>query len=677
MRILLSWLEEFVEINESPQALADSLTMAGMAVDAVDSDAGETVFEFDITSNRPDAMNHFGMAREIAAIYRRPLQLPSIECAEAGPAAATKARVEIDDPDSCARYVARIFTDVQVGQSPGWMRRRLELCGVRSINNLADLTNYVLLEVGQPTHAFDLDSLADASIVVRRAREGESLVTLDGECRELTPGHLAICDAQVPVALAGVMGGAATEITAETNNVLLEAAWFKPSMIRNASRGFKLFTEASHRFERGADWEAAPWAADRIAALLGATGPGTVLPGRIDCHPYPRRLSEIRLVRDRIRRHLGIGVADADVEEILEALGFSPVADHEGWTAPAVSHRLDVEREIDLIEEVARIYGFDKIPATLPAVGVAPAQTPLAAEDARMRASVRGLGYDETIGFSFSSSSEAQQFGSGDAIKLRNPLSQLWDVMRNSAMPTMVRALEWNLKRNREHVRLAEFGRVYEQSADGYSEPRVLTLGACGLARPASWAEPSRKVGFYDLKADLTALLGPFLKDRPDFASDGLPPYYRRGHSAAVRVGNQTLALFGEMDPQIGRERKLRQPVWLAEIFLDRVYGLGLCQPGHQKLPKVPAVSRDFSLLVPDSVSFERIVKAVGPMQDLDSLEPVEVFRGKNVPDGCYSLLLRAAWQRMDESLTDEEVNAFAGTLCASLDSQLGITLRS
>ncbi len=676
MLILLSWLRDFVEVQESSRDLAHALTMAGMAVDGIEEKDGETVFEFDITSNRPDAMNHFGMAREIAAIYGRPLRLPSVEFEEGRLRAAARAAVAIDDPDSCPRYVGRVFTDVRIQPSPDWMRRRLELCGVRSINNLADLTNYVLLEVGQPTHAFDLDTLGGQRIVVRRARDGETLVTLDGETRMLTGDQLAICDAERPVALAGVMGGADTEITEQTRNVLLEAAWFRPSMVRNASRRFKLFTEASHRFERGADWNATTWAADRIAALLDAAGTGTVLGGRIDCYPGERSLPSIRLNRDKIRSHLGVEVPDAAAEAILRSLGFEPHPDASGWTVPAVSHRLDVEREIDLIEEIGRVHGFENIPATLPPVGGAPAETPDETEDARMRAAVRGLGYDEMIGFSFISSEEAEAFGGGPAVPLRNPLSNQWGVMRNCAVPTMVRALEWNLKRNQSRVRLAEFGRIYQQSGDGYSEPRILTLGASGPVRPLSWAEPGRPFGFYDLKADVAALIRPFSTGPLAFDSRDAPKHFRSGHSATVRANGEVIASFGELDPSIARQRKLRQPVMVAELQLDSLYALGLRKPGHQQLPRVPAVSRDFSLIVPGAVTFGGIVEAIGGMPDLASLEPVEIFRGKNVPEGHYSLLLRAAWQRLDESLTDEAVNEFARVLLRSLKTGLGIELR-
>lgn len=677
MRILLSWLEDFVEIRESPDELGHALTMAGMAVDAIEREDGETVFEFDLTSNRPDAMNHFGMAREVAALYGRPLRRPPANGDELLADAASHASIGIEDPDDCRRYVGRVFTEVRVARSPGWMRRRLELCGVRSINNIADLTNYVLLEMGQPTHAFDLDTLKGRRIVVRRAREGETLVTLDGERRDLSRAELAICDEARPVALAGVMGGLETEITGDTRNVLLEAAWFRPAIVRSASRRFKLSTEASHRFERGADWEAAARGADRIAFLLGESGSGSVLRGRIDCHPNPVALPVIRLRRERIRRILGASVERSRVESILASLGFPVATAPGGWTVQARSHRLDVTREIDLVEEVARIHGFDKIPATLPPVGAAPAAAKDLAADRRMRANVRGLGFDETIGFSFASSADARRFGGKRrAVRLRNPLSQLWAVLRNNTVPTMLQALEWNLKRNEATVRLAEFGRIYASSGDGFEEPRVLTLGACGGARAASWSDPARPLDFYDLKADVETLLRPFAGTGLRFDAQQVPGYYRRGHAARVRSGGRVLAYLGQLDPGIAAKRKIRRPLFLAEIFLDPLYRMGLRRQAHARLPKVPAVSRDFSLLVPDDVSFERVVQAVGDMPDLIALEPVEVYRGKNVPAGRYSLLLRAAWQRLDESLTDDEVNAFAERLRSALRSKLNIEPR-
>ncbi len=677
MRILLSWLKDFVEIREAPEDLAHALTMAGLAVDAIDKHGRETVFEFDITSNRPDAMNHFGMAREISVLYSRSLKLPEIKFAESEEKASSRATVVIEDQESCIRYVGRVFEDVHVKESPKWMQKRLELCGIRALNIMADLTNYVLLETGQPTHAFDLDTLSENSIVVRRARPEETLMTLDGELRSLSPEHLAICDAHKPVALAGVMGGAPTQITTTTRNVLLEAAWFRPALIRNTSRHFKLFTEASHRFERGADWDATTWATDRIATLLRQTQSGTVLRGHIDCYPKTRKLPSIKLEKDRIQRQLGVKVSDKEVLAILEHLGFKPVSCTKGWQMQAISQRLDVEREIDLIEEIARIYGYEKIPATLPATGAAPATTPFASEEAKLRSGVQALGYDETIGFAFISSSEAEQFGSSKAVKIRNPLSNQWDVMRNSAVPTMLRALEWNLNRKQPSIRLAEFGRLYKKSGQNYKEPRILTLGASGLQQPLSWHEVPKAVDFYDLKADLTCLLEFFDPGNLRFSKKKLPGYYKPESASCISAGRTVLAYFGEINPTILRARKIRQPVLIAEVMLDPLYQKGLRKPFHRNLPKVPSSSRDFSLLVPENLSFDEILSSLGRMPHLANIEPIEIFYGKNVPEGFYSLLLRATWQRLQESFTDEEIKAFANQLLGALQSKLNIRQRT
>ena len=676
MRAVLSWLREYVEIGESPKDLAHALTMAGIAVDAVAQHGGETVFELDITSNRPDAMNHFGIAREIAAIYGRGLRAPKIDLTESAAPADAAASVEIADSDLCPRYVGRVLRNVTVAPAPDWMRRRLELCGVRSINNIADLTNYVLLEIGQPTHAFDLDKLTENRIVVRRARDGETLVTLDGEERRLSPDCLAICDASVPVALAGIMGGADSEIGPSTRNVLIEAAWFQPGSIRNTARKFKMHTEASHRFERGADWNAAPRAADRIAGLLAQAGGGEVLRGRIDCFPAPPRRPTIRLRRASIAQHLGIAIDDAETAAILGALGFAPQPAEDGWTVEAPSRRLDVEREIDLIEEIARIHGFERFPSTLPPIGAAPRPTPFEKEEQRVRSTIQSLGYDETIGYSFLSSAEAAQFGGGEAVPLRNPLSESWDVMRNSAAPTMLRAMEWNINRGEPTVKLAEIGRLYEKSADGYREPRILVLGASGQARADALDEPGRDCRFPDFKSDVEAVLQPFDTLRLDFDTKGLPAYYREGRAAAALGDGVVLAFLGELDQAVAAARKIKRRVFLAEIFLDRLYAAGLRAPRRRALPKVSAVSRDFSLIVPEGVLFGEIRRAVGPMPHLTQLQPIEIFRGENVPAGKYSLLLRASWQKLEESFTDEQVNAFAEQVRASLEKKLGIVRR-
>ena len=675
MQILLSWLEDFVEIRESPGELAEALTMAGLAVDEVDTADGETVFEFDITANRPDAMNHLGIAREISALYGRPLKRPAAEVPETDPPASERAAIEIADADLCARYSGRVALGVEVKPSPEWLRNRIELCGIRSINNIADLTNYVLLEMGHPTHAFDLDLLEDSKIIVRRAQPGETLRTLDGIDRTLAVDHLVIADGKRAVALAGVMGGEETEISGSTHNVLFEAAWFDPGTIRRTSRHFALHTDASHRFARGADVGATAWAAERLAALLGMVSRGSVLRGVVDTYARKIERPAILLRRAALKRILGVDVPDEEVVRILAALEFPAQARAEGWQVALPTHRLDVEREIDLVEEVARIYGYNRLPSHLPAGSTTPVEAAFAAEEKAVRVTARALGYDETIALSFISSGEARQFGRGEPVALRNPLSETQDVLRNTSVPSMLRALEWNLNRNETSVRLMELGRLYRGGKGEYEEPRVLTLGATGLAAPESLGHAGKPFDFYELKSDVEAVVANF-DVSPSYTADELPPYYLAGRAARVTDDGEVLAYFGEVDPQSLEGRKIRQPAFVAEIFLDPLKKDSLRRPKHRALPRVPAVHRDFSLFVPEGTAFEDIRTAVGKPEFLVLLEPREVFRGEQVPDGFYSLLLRAAWQKRTESLTDEEVNGYAEQLLATLTEKLKVRQR-
>lgn len=677
MQILLSWLRDFVDIPESPREIGEALTMAGMAVDAVDERDGETVFEFDITANRPDAMNHFGIAREISAIYGRPLKPPATQVNDSGEPASSRASIEILDPDLCPRYSGRVFLDVEIKPSPAWMSERLELCGVRSINNIADLTNYVLLEIGHPTHAFDLDLLKESKIIVRRAEDGELLQTLDGADRTLSKDHLVIADAGRPVALAGVMGGAETEISDSTRNVLLEAAWFKPGSIRRTARHFGMHTEASHRFERGADIEAPPWAADRIAHLLAQVSPGTVLKGVIDVYPEVFAPPRITLRASQIERLLGLKISGSEVERILRDLAFALESAQGAWHVTPPSWRLDISREIDVIEEVARIHGYHRLPATLPPSVSAPEDPPHSEGESHVLSTLRALGYHETVSYAFISEDEAKQFGSRSAVQILNPVSELWSVMRNTSVPSMLRALEWNLNRNELDVRLMEIGRVYEGAGKRHREPAVLAMGATGMARTPSLGDPGKPFDFLDIKADVSTLLSGFETHNLAFESRGTPAYYMPGQSARIVADGKVIGHLGEIESKLAEARKIRQPVFLAEIFLERLWELGLRRRRHRGLPRVPAVHRDFSLFVPEGVSFAEICSAVGGQEHLVRLEPVEIFRGKQVPEGCYSLLLRAVWQKGAENLTDEEVNRYAGQVVGSLSKTLGIQQRA
>ena len=674
MRILYSWLKDYVDVPETPEELADKLTMTGLTVDEIFEEAAETVYEVEITANRPDAMNHLGAAREISAICNRPLKPLAIEVPEQEPDASTRAAIEIADAGLCSRYVGRVIVDVEVKPSPAWMAKRLERCGIRSINNVADITNYVLLETGQPTHAFDLDMLGGNRIIVRTARPGESLQTLDGIDRELSCEHLVIADAAKPVALAGVMGGLDTEISEKTRNVLIESAWFQPSSVRKTARRFGMHTEASHRFERGADVGATVPAADRIAALLTEFAGGKVLQGVIDVYPSPSERAAIRLRRARLKQILGASIPAAEVERILTALGFHVTVAGDGWNVIPSTARLDVEREIDLIEEVVRIFGYDRVAHTLPQASVPPEDPPERRAANELRSVACSLGYSETIALSFMDSRDAARFGRWQVVPLKNPLTELQDCLRNSSVPAMLRSLAWNLNRGENDVRLFEMGRLYRATNGGHEEPAILTMGAIGSARPASLGDPGQPLDFFHLKADVGALLGAFSVEL-DFDTEDIPTHYRQGASARITHGNETLGFLGEVDPQCLPEEKLRRPLWVVEVLLDPLLAASLPQTRFEPISKVPAIHRDLSLLVPEGTSFAQITAAAGKPEHLVSIEPQEIFRGKQVPAGRYSLLLRTVWQKPAESLTDEEVNAHTETVVKKL-AALGIQQR-
>lgn len=676
MYILFSWLRDFVDIPESPAETAEALTTAGLAVDAINEEDGDYVFELDVTANRPDALSHFGVAREISAIYGRSLRRPTSEVSPITELSASRASVEILVPELCQRYSAKVLSGVEVKPSPAWLCRRLELCGIRPVNNIADLTNYVLLEIGHPTHAFDLDLLDEAKVIIRFPLTGESISTLDGIDRSLGDDHLVIADSSCPVAIAGVMGGLETEISDSTRNVLLEAAWFEPGSIRRTSRRQGMHTEASHRFERGADIEATVWALERMAHWFGQMGVGSVLEGVIDIYPTHTEKEWINLRPARITRTLGTDIPGAEIERILTALGFGMEQGEEAWRVQPPSYRLDVEREIDVIEEVARVHGYHHLPTTIPTSAAAVQQPPNADEESHTRTVLSALGYDETVAYSFISREEAKQFGKAEAVAIRNPVSELWTVMRNTAVPTMIRALVWNLNRNEPDVKLMEIGRLYMRDKGHFCEPPVLVLGACGMVRQPTLGDTGKEFDFYDLKSDVQCLLRGFQIEQLTFEASDLPDYYQLGQSASIVANGSTIGYLGLLDPKIAASRKIRSAVFIAEIELDHLWKVGLRPRIFQVTPKVPASHRDFSLVVPDAVSFSEILIAIGQHEFLVRLEPVEIFRGEQVPQGFYGLLLRAVWQKGEENLTYNEIDEYAAAIADNLAKTLGVRQR-
>jgi phenylalanyl-tRNA synthetase beta chain len=684
MKISLNWLKDFVEVPDDPEALRQGLSMLGFGVEFAVPLDGDCVFDLEVTSNRPDCLNHYGMAREVSTWCRKPLQRLEYTLKEIRSRAASEVSIEITDADLCARYCGRIVQNVRVRPSPDWLVRRLEAVGVRPINNVADVTNYVLMELGHPLHAFDLERLGQRRVIVRRARPSEVLRTLDGVTRTLTSENLVIADGEQPVALAGVMGGEDSEISLATRSVFLESAWFNPLSVRRTAKSHSLHTEASHRFERGADIEMAPLALDRTAALTAEVAGGEILAGMVDVYPFPRPIQHLMLRRADVLRVLGTEISWENVERILRSLGFQVERrGTEGWRVTPPSFRLDVTRPVDLVEEVARHFGYDRLPSRLRPAPPRVGPDRVREKELALSSLLVSLGYRETITSSMIDPDENARFTDRPAVALGNPLSQDASALRSTPVPSMLHALRWNLDRNQTDVRLFEVGKTYTARPQGLPEERrVLTLGASGYRRVADLHDSAKPRDFFDLKGELEALLGALeIRGlRFDLVSC---PYYAPGLAGqflgedAPAGGESRIVLFGQLGPDFKDEYKLRQELWLAEIDLERLLSYPLRSISFRGYSKFPALERDFSLLVPDGVDYRQIELAIQGLKlpEVWSVQPADVFRGGAIGPAQYSLLMKVVFQSPAHTLTGSEVSELGKRLLGALEL-LNVRLR-
>jgi len=701
MKLSPTWLREFVDLKIDDLQLADDLTLAGVAVESVQQHNGQTIFEMEITTNRPDAMNHYGVARECSAIYNIPLKPIQPKLPDARPAQ-TPFPIEIQDEKGCGRYTARVIRNLKIGTSPDWVLDRLKIEDHNGVSNAVDAGNYTLMEMGHPTHAFDLAKLEGGKIIVRRAKPGEVLKTLDGVERKLSAEDLIIADAVKPVGLAGIMGGLDSAISGSTKNVLIESAWFDPGTVRKSARYHGMHTDASHIFERGADWGAAPLACDRVAELILQTAGGELEGNLVDTIARHVVRHSIYLRCHEIRRILGQDIAESVVVRILRRLGFVPSSvDREllkkiqplnvaaGATAPSVDEqtawrvelptwRLDIEREIDLIEEIARVYGYNKFANSLPSFSSGVIELPHAGKEAKIRSELLALGYNEALSPTFIAPTDAQAFSSEIAVPLANPLSEEQSIMRTSLLPGMLGMLVWNLNRGTTDVRLFEMGNIFSAYAEEQTQERkIICLGATGNAEGATVHGPARPFSFFHLKGDVETVLRAF-EIRSLYFDAHTSGYLHPGRSARAVVEGQTIAQFGRLHPDVAAARKLKQEIYVAEIHLDRLFQLPLRVPRYGPLSRFPAVDRDFSFLFDDSVIFEKIQSSVLSLNiaELRTFQPAEIFRGGSVPAGKYSVLLRARFQSEERTLRDDEVAQWSAQIIKALES-LGGTIRA
>ncbi len=664
MKISYNWLREFVDVDLSPRELATKLTMAGLAVDAVEAHGDDHILEFDLTSNRPDCLSHLGIAREAAAVSGKALRMPDVRIAESRTKTSDVTSVEILNPDLCPRYTARVIKGVKIGPSPDWLVKRLEAMGQRSLNNVADITNYVMLETGQPLHAFDLHRLREERIIVRAAREGEKITTLDGEERDLTPQMLVIADADRAVALAGIKGGEDSGITESTTDVLLEAAHFAPRQVRATSKALGLSTEASYRFERGTDPDVVPIASDRASAMIAAIAGGEVFAGLVDVYPQKSGRDWIEFRRARYTLVTGLRIELGEAERILRSLGFAVEADVENDSLRALtpSWRVDVAIEEDLIEEVARIAGYDNVKPTLP--GSAGAGAYLEGEDRRRaaRSALTAMGYNEAINFSFinDEADEALSGVGGARLALRNPIDETRAHLRTTLLGGLLESLARNFNHGTRNVRLFEIGKCFLDVGDERpDETERLAMVATGARNENDWEGGAARIDFYDVKGAIEAVveaLGlPALGFEPAEDSGWLHP----GRAADIWMNGEVIGEIGQLHPRVAADYKFKQPVFVAELNLELMLLADRTEVRYHPLPKFPTVTRDIALLISTDVSFADVESEINGLKipELAGVRLFDLYAGKELPTGKHSIALSLRYRAADRTLTDEEVN--------------------
>jgi len=648
----------------------------------------DTILEISITPNRGDCLSIIGIAREVSAVFGVPLKYPEISLVETGPNIADVTKVDIKDPDKCHRYAARVIFDVTIGPSPSWMRDRLESAGIRSINNVVDVTNYVLLEMGQPLHAFDYDLLSEHRIVVKCAEEGQRFRTLDGQDRTLYSDTLLICDGAGPVAIGGVMGGENSEINPDTRRVLLESAWFNPSSIRRTSKKLRMTTEASYRFERGIDPEGVITALDRAAQLILQTAGGILAKGRIDEYPRPFVRPVLTLRVNRTNSYLGTSFSRDEMRRALQQLNMD-VSDLDNGDFKVIppTYRQDITREVDLTEEIARILGYDLIPTGHP-------RTVMIAHDRnehlqlreKLKNLLKGLGCRELVTYSFISKASLERLGFTPSdvrmrpVELLNPLSEEQAVMRTSLVPGLLSTIRYNLDRENKNLRLFELSKVFlPHAGEKLPDERYhLVVGLVGKRYPIELYDAGN-LDYSDIKGIAEEILGFFRLSRGvKYKRDDLPPYMDKGFSASIFVKDIFVGAVGRVHPTILERFDIEEPVWLLELDFDELFELKGPEVRFQPLPKYPFVARDLAVIADEDFPVQSVIDFLYELNNplLERVEIFDIFRGKPVGMGKKSVGYRLIYRDKTRSLTDEEVNKIHAEVAEQVVSRFGLQLR-
>jgi len=689
MNISYNWLKDLIEIDLSPSDLSKKLTNVGLAVEGVHVHGEDFVFDIDLTSNRSDCLSHLGVAREIGVITAQALIATSEATEIPLPAVLAGDVVRIEDSKLCHRFTARIIRNVKIGPSPQWLIDRLEAIGERSINNVADITNYVMHELGQPMHSFDLDKLSGKRIVVRLAREGETIITLDEVERTMDASMLAICDAEKPVAVAGVMGGLDSSITENTSNVLLEVAFFKRENIRTTSRKLNLNTEASYRFERGVDLENLILASNRATQLICELAGGEIgeLIDIYPTHPVPVTV-ETNDISAAVMRLTGLDVSINECVRILTALGIEPQTGSQIFTSPSWRHDINIEE--DLVEEIARHTGYEKIANELPPAFGAGEYQPTESREKQLRQTLTNLGFDEAMSYSFIDTKHDDVFEPVPGVLLETsaePFVTLRESvidgavrMRSTIIPGLLEAARLNLNHQRRDVKLFEIGKVFasSKSADhAPNEQKLLTLVITGGELVEGRAIAARGLDFYDAKGAIEAALAAVGIPTCTFAAADVK-HLRRGQSASITASGKIVGYIGRLSDEITSNYKFKQPVYTAEVNLQSVLEEIPVTATYQPLAKYPSVTRDVSLLVARTTEFESIRQCVALLNSelCRNILFVDTYEGKGVVEDERSVTIRLEYRSDDRTLVESEVDDEHQRILTSLAADMGVRSR-
>lgn len=643
----------------------------------------DVVFELEITPNRPDCLSLIGIAREIRSETGNPLKPPTLDLTESDINAQELTSVTIDAPDLCPRYAARVIQGVKVAESPAWLQQRLASVGIGVINNIVDVTNFVLMEYGQPLHAFDYHKLTENRIVVRRAREGEHITTLDEVERELTPDMLVIADAEQPVALAGIMGGYDSEITEATCDVLLESAYFNPSSVRATAKALGISTEVSYRFERGADPGVVLAALDRAAQLIAELAGGTICEGVVDIYPGQQPLTEIQLRPERVNFVLGTTLEASEMVQILDRLGFNVDATGDIYHVTVPTFRADIAREIDLIEEIARVHGYDNIPTTLPKGDIpVPAQDPKTEIRKRIKHFLLAAGMMEAVNYSFCDPNcfDKIRLNPDDplrnTLRLQNPLSPEMSVLRTTLTPGLLANAQHNRNHQIDTIALFEIGGVFVHDGEEKEPERVAGVLA-GQIGEGVYSDPYRPPDFFDIKGLVEEMLEVCgVVDWTLQKTD--TPTFHPGRNAEVLLGDKRIGVFGEVHPEVLENYDLPYKAYLFEFDLECLTDVAIFAKRFEPISVYPKVARDLAIVVDKEILSDMptaLIYTTGG-DSVDSVRLFDVYEGEQVPKGKKSLAYTITYHSATETLTDKAVNALHDEVVKGLNRELGAELR-